>query len=309
MFPIKAHQTFALPKSTNASMPRVLLLANFEIVSGCQLRCVGCPNSVLQPKVQRISVSDFAACLANIDVKAIHTFRLFLFGEALLHRELPALLRQMTLQKWRAHKIEMSTNAQFAHWPTFEEALATKIPTRLVVSCDGDGTPESYEALRPPSRWDTFIQFLERTREIRDRVHPKLELMNRTICQDTAEQQRWRDILEPRGWRPEFRDWLPLVDSERELTNPTKPGEGLCIFQQHPAQVYIDFDGMVVPCCAYPRAAELGSLKTHRLSEIRASDTLRDFRTALEARDASVPSCATCAWGSGPTDMSASNLD
>ena len=95
MFPIKAHQTFALPKSTNASMPRVLLLANFEIVSGCQLRCVGCPNSVLQPKVQRISVSDFAACLANIDVKAIHTFRLFLFGEALLHRELPALLRQM----------------------------------------------------------------------------------------------------------------------------------------------------------------------------------------------------------------------
>ncbi len=302
-------QSVSWPKSTRRTAPRVLLITHFEIVSGCQLRCVGCPNSILQPKVQRISVSDFAACLANIDVKAIRLLRLFLYGEALLHRELPELLRQIPKQTWRAQQVEISTNAQFAHWPTFEEALATGIPTRLVVSCDGDGTPESYEALRPPSRWSTLIQFLDRTREIRDRVNPKLELMTRTICDDPVEQQRWRDVLEPRGWKPEFRGWLSLPDSEREIANPNKPGEGLCIFQQRSGLLYVDSDGTMVPCCAYPRAAELGNLKTHRLSEILASDTLHDFRTALAARDSSVPVCAKCPWGSGPTDEGANYLD
>jgi hypothetical protein len=35
---------------------------HFDIVHGCQLRCTGCPNSTLQPKIKRISVEDFNAC-------------------------------------------------------------------------------------------------------------------------------------------------------------------------------------------------------------------------------------------------------
>jgi radical SAM protein with 4Fe4S-binding SPASM domain len=284
-------------------------MAHFEIVRGCQLRCVGCPNSVTQPKVARISVDDFAACLANINVRAIRKLRLFNYGEALLHRELPELLRVITRQKWRAWNVEISTNAQFAHWPTFEQALATGVLTRLSVSCDGDGTPESYEALRPPSRWETLIEFLERTREIRDRVHPKLDLMTRTICDGPEAQERWRSVLEPRGWRPEYRSWLPNPGSPLERANPSEPGQGLCLFQRDSHQLYVDFDGMVVPCCAYPRAAELGSLKHHRLSEILASDTRRDFRAALAARSPASGICATCAYGSPATDALAIRLD
>src|SRR4051812_23672230 len=54
---------------------------HFEIVRGCQLRCLGCPNSTLQPKVRRIEPDDFDQCLRNIDVKHIEYFRLFNFGE------------------------------------------------------------------------------------------------------------------------------------------------------------------------------------------------------------------------------------
>lgn len=42
--------------------------------------------------------------------------------------------------------------------------LRLEVLTRLVVSCDGDGTPESYERLRPPSRWERLIEFLERAK-------------------------------------------------------------------------------------------------------------------------------------------------
>lgn len=64
---------------------RSLLTCHFDIVNGCQLTCIGCPNSTLQPKVSRISLEDFGRFLGNIDVKAIQLFRLFNYGEPLLH--------------------------------------------------------------------------------------------------------------------------------------------------------------------------------------------------------------------------------
>ena len=39
--------------------PRATSIYNlhFDIVHGCQLRCVGCPNSILQPKIKRMPVA------------------------------------------------------------------------------------------------------------------------------------------------------------------------------------------------------------------------------------------------------------
>ncbi len=281
-------------RASGGHPPRSLLQLHFDIVRGCQLTCVGCANSILQPKVERISRADFAACLANIDVRAIKVFRLFNYGEPLLHRDLSGLLEIIPQQRWRAQEIEISTNAQFAHWPSFEAALATRVLTRLVVSCDGDGTPESYEALRPPSRWPVLLNFLEKAREIRDRVHPKLDLMTRTICADPHHQRRWQAILVPRGWRPEFRDWLATPGSLRQQANPAPAGQGICMFQANIAQAYVDIDGTVVPCCAHPGAANLGNLKHTRLSEILLGPVRQDFLGALAARDQRFPVCAGC---------------
>jgi hypothetical protein len=38
---------------------------HFDIVQGCQLRCLGCPNSTLQPKIKRMSREDFERCLGQ----------------------------------------------------------------------------------------------------------------------------------------------------------------------------------------------------------------------------------------------------
>ena len=42
----------------------------------------------MDPGIESISVEDFRRCLRNIDVERIHTFRLFNYGEPLLHRRL-----------------------------------------------------------------------------------------------------------------------------------------------------------------------------------------------------------------------------
>jgi len=41
---------------------------HFDIVDGCNLKCVGCPNSTMTKKVRRIDEQTFEACLQNIDV-------------------------------------------------------------------------------------------------------------------------------------------------------------------------------------------------------------------------------------------------
>src|SRR5262245_22516568 len=107
-----------------AMFPRIDIIkrAHFDIVKGCQLRCVGCPNSTLQPEVKRIEVADFDACLRNIDVTHIGYLRLFSFGEPLLHRDLAGILECLPRQSWRVHGVEISTNGQFANWADLENA-------------------------------------------------------------------------------------------------------------------------------------------------------------------------------------------
>jgi len=149
--------------------PKHIYYFHIDIVHGCQLRCVGCPNSTLLPKISRISVEDFRACLGNVDVERVHTLRLFNFGEPLLHKHLAEIVAVIPQQSFKTSIVEISTNAQRVDWQDFENTLKQEVVNRLVVSCDGDGTPSEYERLRPPSKWSHLIEFLERARVLRDR--------------------------------------------------------------------------------------------------------------------------------------------
>lgn len=285
----------------------------FDIVHGCQLRCVGCPNSTLLPRIGRIAVSDFDRALRNIDVERIHTFRLFNFGEPLLHKELARIVECIPRQSWKASIVELSTNAQQVDWEDFEQMIRLEVVNRLVVSCDGDGTPEDYERLRPPSRWSRLIEFLDRARELRDRWAPAMQLATRTICEPepAASRQRWRDLLQPRGWVPEFRRWMALPESavnmtRRELQVPP----GVCGFLADPSEfaghhpwhgqinlLYVDCDGTVVPCCMHPQAGVLGNLFTQTYNEILQSRQRAEFIAQMRRERASMPVCGRCDLG------------
>ena len=213
-----------------------IYLAHLDIVHGCQLRCVGCPNSTLLPKVSQIAEADFATILGNIDVDRIHLLRLFNFGEPLLHRNLSKLLPHLRTQRWTAEQVELSTNAQKVYWDDFEAAIATGVLTRIIVSCDGDGTPADYERLRPPSKWSKLEEFLERTKALCDRLAPHVELMTMTVCEDAASRERWSTFLRPRGFTPRFRRWMWLPEAARNMTgHAPQPGEGVCLFMADPS--------------------------------------------------------------------------
>lgn len=270
---------------------------HFDIVKGCQLRCVGCPNSTLLPKVERIPVDFFRRCLRNIDVDEIGVLRLFNYGEPLLHDDLPGILRAIEAQRWTVGLVELSTNAQHVDWEQLERALETGVLGRLVVSCDGDGSPESYEALRPPAKWERLLLFLEKIAELRARLGSKIQLVTRTTISRAADMERWDAILAPLGWAPEYRGWKYLPGSAQNMTGREPvPGRGVCKFLT-PDQCYVDFDGVVVPCCAYPRAGELGSLAHRTFSEILAGEERLGFVTRMATDRRAMPVCSGCEYG------------
>ena len=283
---------------------------HFDIVHGCQLRCLGCPNSTLKPKIRRIAVDDFSRCLRNIDVRHIHTFRLFNYGEPLLHRELAECVELIPQQSWKASIVEISTNGQKVYWDNFEEMLKLQVVNRLIVSCDGDGTPEEYERLRPPSKWDSLLEFLERAREFRDRWSPATELVTRSVISNLDWRQRWYDVLHPRGWTPEFRGWMNLPESvDKPSGRETVVPDGYCFFMGEPeefvgnnwhgevALLYVDQDGSVVPCCQHPMAGVLGNLKRQTYNEIMNGQARMRFINQMNTDRSAMKVCGNCDMG------------
>lgn len=273
---------------------RFLNRMGFDVVHGCQLRCIGCPNSTLNPTIHHISVKDFNTCLSNIDVVSIKCLRFFNFGEAFLHPYLPEIIDASTKHTWTAIEREVSTNAQIFNEEMVEDVLKRDKLTRLVVSCDGNGTPMDYERLRPPAKWDKLILFLTKTKEIKDRTGSSTQLITRNICTTLDGQDRWNKILLKIGWNPQFRDWIALPEAsaspwEREAIIPNS----ICnLFSDD--KLYVDYDGTVVPCCAHPCAFKLGNLMNEKFSEILQKKERRNMMLKMRSERESIPICNQC---------------
>jgi radical SAM protein with 4Fe4S-binding SPASM domain len=275
----------------------VLRVFGFDVVHGCQLRCIGCPNSTLAPKISFISLNDFSECLNNVDVKRVKLFRLFNFGEAFLHPDLPELVLQIPMQNWTTDCVEISTNGQVHDFNKVKEVFKTKVLKRLVVSCDGDGTAEEYERLRPPARWLKLIEFLSKVKELRDTYAPEIALMTRTICEEEERRRTWRTLLEPMGWRTDFREWHHLPQSLNALSEQIPPVTNrLCSFVGDRASLYVDADGTIIPCCVHPRADEFGNLKTSKFNAITKSKKYLDFIHFLQTNRSNHLICGECTF-------------
>lgn len=269
-------------------------MMHFELVEGCQLRCVGCPVSTLQPKVKSVSADDFKRCMLNIDVERIHYLRLFNFGETLLHSNLLSIFEVIEDLPHIIDEVEISTNGQFAYWDDFEAVIKTGRLNTLVVSCDGDGTPESYERLRPPAKWHKLIDFMQRADDLKQRYAPNMRLMARVICDDDNEKRRWFQLLAPMGWLPEFRKWLILPDTEYDgYPEKTKP-EGSCRYLRMENLLYVAADGTVIPCCAHPKAGDFGNLHDSAYSEIILRDEKSKMIRDMDDHRKDMTICSQC---------------
>ena len=300
--------------------PNSIFMVHIDIVHGCQLQCIGCPNSTLMDKVKRVEVDHFAKILNNIDVDHIHTLRLFNFGEPLLHRQLDKIVAEIPKQKWKASIVELSTNAQFTDWDNFEEMLKLQVINKIAVSCDGDGSKEKYEELRPPGKMEKLMKFLEKTKALCDKWSPATELVTRTIVETEQDKTNWLKILTPLGWTPEFRNWMILPEAkENPSQRQVQKTDGKCFFVADPSEfknhpwhgdinlLYVDYDGTVVHCCFHPQAGKFGDLSKYKYSDIINSSQRFEFIQTMETDRENMSICGKCEVGpvgkEGPSFM------
>lgn len=277
---------------------KTIKLLHFDIVDGCQLRCSGCPNSNLIRKPSFITPDLFKKCIANLDVEHIDIIRLFSFGEPLLHPDLETLgLILRDTAKFKIGLIELSTNAQSTAYTRLENLLKIGMLQRLAISCDGDGTKESYESLRPPAKWQRLLHFLAFAQDLAQR-YPALEVIARSVIRTPDDAKRWRNVLAPFAIEPEFRGWKYLPESSSNLTGRTiKAGKGVCFHVAARDRLFVNHLGDVVPCCIHPQAGILGNLGYTTYNALLIETPRRDFVNAMLYARASMPVCSICEFG------------
>jgi len=267
---------------------------HFDVVQGCQLRCIGCPNSTLLPKIDHITPEGFDQCLRNVDVRQVETLRLFNFGEPFLHPDLEGLLPVVKEQRFLVERLEISTNAMICDEDRIRAILDSGVVTHLVVSCDGDGTPAEFERLRPPAKWSKLITFLETAQRVKTQLRSPVHLMTRTICSSDEGQTRWRGVLESRGWTPEFRAWKILPQAAENPTERPACVQNRVCWPMSGVNLFVDCHGDVIPCCSTPNLPPLGNLYRQKFSEIHGGEARARMLGFLKTGRVDDPICGQC---------------
>lgn len=285
-------------KTLNRSLSKVMRHSvrdfHFDVVQGCQLSCLGCPNSTLHPKIAHVTTEVFDQCLRNVDVQHVETLRLFNYGEPFLHPGLEELLPIIPAQKFRVDRIEISTNAMLFQEERLRSLLTSGVLTHLYVSCDGDGTPEDFERLRPPMTWEKLLRFLDGVGQLRAELNSPVQLATRSVCTSSEGQARWREVLEQRGWTPEFRPWQNLPNSaENPSGRPAAVRNGVC-WSMSGVNLYVNYRGDVIPCCSYPDLPPMGNLLNQKFSEIHSGNCRKKVLHDLKTNRVEHPICGQC---------------
>lgn len=224
--------------------------------------------------------------------------RLFSFGEPLLHPDLEtigAILRDEA--HFKIGFVELSTNAQSAAYSRLENLIHIGILQCLAISCDGDGTKEHYENLRPPAKWQKLLEFFEFTQQLMQK-YPTLQVIARSIIQTPDDAKRWREVLAPFGINSEFRGWKYLPESKDNLTGRiVKMGKGVCFHVAEIDRLFVNNLGEVVPCCIHPKAGILGNLSETTYNTMLKDIKRQTFIDTMTHNRVSMPVCNVCEFG------------
>lgn len=262
-----------------------------EIVSGCQLKCVGCPNSTLNRKIRQVDPEDLALYLKNIDVTHVEFLKLYQFGEIFLHDNLPKIFEVIESQDFKIKHVEISTNGQILDEDKILTVFESGIVTRFGVSADGDGTPAEYEKLRPGADWDTLEQFMDLVKDA-SIFSPWTKLFLKVI---PTGKPKWEPLAKKYGFKIEYLKWRKAPDSVKFENADLKIPNGPCKHVKSTRiRCYVDVDGTVVPCCCHPRAHAFGSLKRNKFSEIYNGKLRREYLSMMKTLRPFHSVCGRC---------------
>lgn len=143
-----------------------------DVAGTCNLRCISCPrgNEVVQPPTGSMSAATYRKVLDKLlsEIPLLGSVQLYTWGEPLLNPELPEIVA-MT----RDAKVLSAISSNLNYSKNLQQVVAAR-PDWFKVSCSG--WEESYELTHTGGRWDVFLPNLRRLAQLRDSLHPEMQI-------------------------------------------------------------------------------------------------------------------------------------
>jgi MoaA/NifB/PqqE/SkfB family radical SAM enzyme len=270
-----------IPEMMDYYLPPLPSMYWIDVSRRCNLRCVMCPQSRgLRPHPATMPLDRFQRILD--DVCENHPLiKLYLSGEPLLHE---ALLDMIEYAHGKNCQTAIHTNGTLFTEELSERILSSSL-TFLSFSFDGC-TPEIYERLRPPARFEqvhaNIRRFLDRRRQAGRGPYTNIEIIRMRDTEDFIPSfvDEWKahgaeevcvvDYMTWLGTMPDRRDGQALPLSA--YTPCAAPFQHGCILS----------DGTVVPCCLdVDGRMPLGNVTEQPFHEIWIGNAFRQLRLRM----------------------------
>jgi pyruvate-formate lyase-activating enzyme len=252
-----------------------------DITRECNLRCIMCPQSRgIAPRPAKMPLDLFQSIVDEV-YENRPLIKLYLSGEPLLYA---GLFEMIAYAGAKGCRTMIHTNAT-SLTPEMAERLLSSSLTFLSFSFDG-GSPEVYERLRPPAKFDQVRSNIRRYLDLRRQCgrgpHTTIEIIR---MQDT------NSLIQPfvEEWMASGADdvrivpyltWHGLVDDRHVEARPESPLFKPCAAPfQHGC---ILSDGTAVPCCLDINGVlPLGDVTKGRFREIWSGHSYRRLRLQM----------------------------
>lgn len=144
-----------------------------DVAGMCNLKCISCPrgNEAHQPTPGFMSAPTFKKVLEKLirEIPLLGSIQLYTWGEPLLNQELPEII-SIT----REAKVLSAISSNLNYAKNLDAVIAAR-PDWFKVSCSG--WAENYERTHTGGRWKVFLSNLYRLAELRDSLHPDMQII------------------------------------------------------------------------------------------------------------------------------------
>ncbi|MBL7943242.1 MAG: SPASM domain-containing protein [Flavobacteriales bacterium] len=285
-----------------------------EPTTACNLGCPECPSGLklFTRNTGNAKPDEVRSWLSQMS-RHVTWVNFYFQGEPFIH---PGFFDLVKHASQVGMYTSTSTNAHFLSPDQARKTVESGLD-RLIISIDGT-TQEVYEQYRVHGSLD---KVLEGTRNI---VAARKELKSKTphlIFQFLVVKPNEHQVADVKKLARdmgvdevkfktaqvyEFEHGNPLIPENEKYSRYKKKADGTYRIKNELANhcwrmwsaCVITWDGMVVPCCFDKDATHrMGSLRTHRFSDIWNNPTYRNFRAALFSSRRKIDICANCSEG------------
>lgn len=298
-YPVRLARVATSYLARRAVLPAGPLRVWIEVTNVCNLSCPMCLTPKLGDQVPKglMKLDDFRAVIAKVKGH-VRDVNLFLGGEPLINKQLPAMIR---IAREAGLRTRLHTNAVLLTEAWANDLIDAGLDF-LSFSFDG-ADAATYDEFRPGGHFEATCENIRRFARIR-------------TARGATSPQTVVQLIERPDWTPERRA------AQREGLRALFEGPGIdrlkfialhnfggllegehftegrafspCTFLWYALNV--KFDGTVVPCCLdFANREPVGNLLTQSLEEVWNAPRLVALRRKMAARDvADVPLCAGC---------------